>query len=128
MKEFQATGRRKTSVAQVRMALGTGKINVNDKSFFEYFPVEYNRETVLKPLKITDTLGRFDITIKTNGGGQSGQAGAIQLGIARALVEFEEELRAKLKPEGLLRRDPRMVERKKYGQKKARKRFQFSKR
>jgi small subunit ribosomal protein S9 len=77
---------------------------------------------------VTETLGKFDIRIKTNGGGQSGQAGAIQLGISRALLEFEVELRAKLKPEGLLRRDPRMVERKKYGLKKARKRFQFSKR
>lgn len=128
MKEFQATGRRKTAVAQIRMALGTGKIIVNDKPFFEYFPVEYNREVIIRPLKVTETLGKFDIRIKTNGGGQSGQAGAIQLGISRALLEFEEELRAKLKPEGLLRRDPRMVERKKYGQKKARKRFQFSKR
>ncbi len=128
MKEFQATGRRKTAIAQVRLMLGTGKITVNNKTFFEYFPVEANREQAIKPLKITDSLGRFDVIIKTNGGGQSGQAGAIQLGIARALVEFEEELRGKLKPEGLLRRDPRMVERKKYGQKKARKRFQFSKR
>lgn len=128
MKEFQATGRRKTAVAQVRMALGSGKITVNDKPFFEYFPVEYNREVIIRPLKITETLGKFDIIIKTNGGGQSGQAGAIQLGISRALIEFEEELRAKLKPEGMLRRDPRMVERKKYGLKKARKRFQFSKR
>jgi small subunit ribosomal protein S9 len=128
MKEFQATGRRKTAIAQVRLMLGTGKITVNNKTFFEYFPVESNREQAIKPLKITDSLGRFDVIIKTNGGGQSGQAGAIQLGIARALVEFEEELRGKLKPEGLLRRDPRMVERKKYGQKKARKRFQFSKR
>jgi len=128
MKVYQGTGRRKTATAQVRMTLGTGKITINDRPFFEYFPVEYNREVVLKPLKITDTLGRFDIMVKARGGGQSGQAGAIQLGISRALVEFEEDLRAKLKPEGLLRRDPRMVERKKYGQKKARKRFQFSKR
>ncbi|OGU60909.1 MAG: 30S ribosomal protein S9 [Ignavibacteria bacterium GWF2_33_9] len=128
MKEYQATGRRKTAVAQVRMSLGSGKIIVNDKPFFEYFPVGYNRDVVVRPLQITDTLGKFDISIKTNGGGQSGQAGAIQLGISRALVEFEAELRGKLKPEGMLRRDPRMVERKKYGQKKARKRFQFSKR
>lgn len=128
MKEYQATGRRKTAVAQVRLSLGTGKITVNEKPFFEYFPVEYNREVIIRPLKVTDTLGKFDIIIKTTGGGQSGQAGAIQLGISRALIEFEEELRAKLKPEGMLRRDPRMVERKKYGLKKARKRFQFSKR
>lgn len=128
MKEYQGTGRRKTATAQVRMTLGTGKITINNKPFFEYFPVEYNREIAIKPLKITDTLGRFDIVVKATGGGQTGQAGAIQLGISRALVEFEEDLRAKLKPEGLLRRDPRMVERKKYGQKKARKRFQFSKR
>ncbi|HPD33606.1 MAG TPA: 30S ribosomal protein S9 [Bacteroidota bacterium] len=128
MNVIQATGRRKTSVAQVRLMPGTGKITVNERPFFEYFPVEYERGAVLKPLRLTDTLGKFDIIIKASGGGVTGQAGAIQLGIARALVEFNEEYHDKLKPEGLLRRDPRMVERKKYGQKKARKRFQFSKR
>ena len=107
---------------------GTGKITVNNRPFFEYFPVEYERGTILKPLRLTDTLGKLDIIIKTTGGGITGQAGAIQLGIARALVEFNDEYHDKLKPEGMLRRDPRMVERKKYGQKKARKRFQFSKR
>jgi len=128
MESIQATGRRKTSVAQVRLKLGTGKIIVNNRPFFEYFPVEYTRGAILKPLKLTDSLGKFDINIKASGGGIMGQAGAIQLGISRALVEFNEEFHDKLKPEGLLRRDPRMVERKKYGQKKARKRFQFSKR
>jgi len=128
MNVIQATGRRKTSVAQVRLSIGTGKITVNNRPFFEYFPIEYTRETILKPLKITDALGKFDIQIKTNGGGIMGQSGAIQLGISRALVEFNEELHDKLKPEGLLRRDPRMVERKKPGQPKARKKNQFSKR
>ncbi len=128
MNVIQATGRRKTSVAQVRLMSGTGKITVNNRPFFEYFPVEYERGTILKPLRLTDTLGKLDIIIKTTGGGVTGQAGAIQLGIARALVEFNDEYHDKLKPEGMLRRDPRMVERKKYGQKKARKRFQFSKR
>ncbi|HOV92326.1 MAG TPA: 30S ribosomal protein S9 [Candidatus Kapabacteria bacterium] len=128
MNVIQATGRRKTSVAQVRLMSGTGKITVNNRPFFEYFPVEYERGTILKPLRLTDTLGKLDIIIKTTGGGITGQAGAIQLGIARALVEFNDEYHDKLKPEGMLRRDPRMVERKKYGQKKARKRFQFSKR
>ncbi len=123
-----ATGRRKTSVAQVRLIPGTGKIIVNDRPFEDYFPVEYHRIQVLKPLEVTKTLGKFDILAKTNGGGISGQAGAIQLGIARALVDFEESFKHILKEFGLLTRDPRMVERKKYGQKKARKRFQFSKR
>ncbi|MGB9771380.1 MAG: 30S ribosomal protein S9 [Candidatus Kapaibacteriota bacterium] len=128
MKEAMATGRRKTSVAQVRLIPGTGKIIVNDRPFEDYFPVEYHRIQVLKPLEVTKTLGKFDILAKTNGGGISGQAGAIQLGIARALVDFEESFKHILKEFGLLTRDPRMVERKKYGQKKARKRFQFSKR
>ncbi|MEJ5287351.1 MAG: 30S ribosomal protein S9 [Bacteroidota bacterium] len=128
MKEAIATGRRKTSVAQVRLYPGTGKITVNDRPFEEYFPIEFHRIQIIKPLEVTNTLGKFDVVVKTNGGGISGQAGAVQLGIARALVEYEESFKPTLKEFGLLTRDPRMVERKKYGQKKARKRFQFSKR
>ncbi len=128
MKEALATGRRKTSVAQVRLVPGTGKIIVNGRPFEEYFPVEFHRQEIIKPLQVTNTLGKFDILVKAIGGGISGQAGATKLGIARALVEFEESFKPTLKEFGLLTRDPRMVERKKYGQKKARKRFQFSKR
>ncbi|QLH53061.1 MAG: SSU ribosomal protein S9p (S16e) [Candidatus Kapaibacterium sp.] len=128
MKEAIATGRRKTSVAQVRLYPGTGKITVNDRPFEEYFPIEFHRIQIIKPLEVTNTLGKFDVVVKTNGGGISGQPGAVQLGIARALVEYEESFKPTLKEFGLLTRDPRMVERKKYGQKKARKRFQFSKR
>lgn len=128
MKEAVATGRRKTSIAQVRLLQGTGKITINGRSLEEYFPIETHRIKILRPLEITKTIGKFDISIKTNGGGISGQAGAIQLGISRALVEFEPSYKSILKDFGFLTRDPRMVERKKYGQKKARKRFQFSKR
>ncbi|MGQ9819959.1 MAG: 30S ribosomal protein S9 [Candidatus Kapaibacteriales bacterium] len=128
MKEATATGRRKTAVAQVRLLQGNGKININGLNFEEYFPIEFHRLKILRPLEVTKTLGKFDIYVKATGGGISGQAGAIQLGLARALVEFEESFKPILKEFGLLTRDPRMVERKKYGQKKARKRFQFSKR
>lgn len=128
MKMIQATGRRKTSVAQVRLIPGSGKITVNTREFEEYFPVKQNQLLAIKPLEITETNGQFDINVNVRGGGVSGQIGAVQLGIARALVIFDEELKSKLKPSGVLTRDPRMVERKKYGQKKARKRFQFSKR
>ncbi len=128
MKEAIASGRRKTSVAQVRLFPGSGKIIINDRQFEDYFPVEFHRINIIKPLEVSNTLGKFDIIVKTNGGGISGQAGATQLGIARALVSFEESFKQILKEFGLLTRDPRMVERKKYGQKKARKRFQFSKR
>lgn len=128
MKAFQGTGRRKTAVAQIRMYPGTGNILVNRQSVEDYFPVELTRKAALKPLEATASEGKFDINIKVNGGGKSGQAGAVSLGIARALVTFDEAARAALRSGGLLTRDPRMVERKKYGQKKARKRFQFSKR
>jgi small subunit ribosomal protein S9 len=128
MKEALATGRRKTSVAQVRLLPGTGKIIVNGRPFEDYFPIETHRQEIIKPLQVTNTLGKFDVVVRTSGGGISGQAGATKLGIARALVEFEESFKPTLKEFGLLTRDPRMVERKKYGQKKARKRFQFSKR
>lgn len=129
MKVFSATGRRKTSVAQVRLVSpGTGKIQINSSPFEEYFPVAINRQEAIKPLFITSNEGKFDVRVTVRGGGKSGQTGAMQLGIARALVEFDEELRSQLRHNGLMTRDPRMVERKKYGQKKARKRFQFSKR
>lgn len=128
MKEALATGRRKTSVAQVRLLQGNGKISINGRSFEDFFPIEFHRLRILRPLEVTKTLGKFDLNIKVAGGGISGQAGAIQLGIARALVQFEESFKPILKEFSLLTRDSRMVERKKYGQKKARKRFQFSKR
>ncbi|MCS7177340.1 MAG: 30S ribosomal protein S9 [Candidatus Kapabacteria bacterium] len=123
-----ATGRRKTAVARVVVTPGSGVITVNGRPFEEYFPLEAHRKDILLPLELTNTLGRFDIRANVSGGGISGQSGAIRLGIARALVEVDEEFRKILRPAGLLTRDPRMVERKKYGQKKARKRFQFSKR
>jgi len=128
MKIYSATGRRKTSVAQVRLIPGKGVITVNDRTFESYFDVEINRAVLKKPLSVTETDGQFDVKVTVRGGGKSGQTGAVQLGIARALVEYDEELRSKLRQAGMLTRDPRMVERKKYGQKKARKRFQFSKR
>jgi len=128
MKVSLATGRRKTSVAQVRIIPGNGNIIVNKIDFFDYFPLEVNRKDALKPLEVTQSVGKFDIIAKVHGGGKSGQTGAMQLALARALVNFNEELKSLLRGAGLLTRDPRMVERKKYGLKKARKRFQFSKR
>lgn len=128
MKSKPAIGRRKTSVAQVRLKPGRGMILINRREFQDYFPIDVNRITVLKPLEVTDNLGKFDINVTVRGGGPTGQTGAVQLGIARALVEYNEELKSILRKNDLLTRDPRMVERKKYGQKKARKRFQFSKR
>jgi small subunit ribosomal protein S9 len=121
-------GRRKTSVARVILRNGSGKITVNDKEFEAAFPMLLSREDILMPLKVTDNMGRYDVLINVNGGGTTGQAQAIRLGIARALIEINPDYRPPLKAEGLLTRDPRMVERKKYGQPKARKRFQFSKR
>jgi small subunit ribosomal protein S9 len=123
-----STGRRKTSIARVFLNNGKGKITVNDRPFEVFFPLETVRNDVITPLVLTETFGKFDILINVNGGGPTGQAGAIRLGIARALVKFNENFRNVLRGAGLLTRDPRMVERKKYGQKKARKRFQFSKR
>lgn len=129
MKVFSATGRRKTSIAQVRLHNpGSGKITVNKKPFEEYFPIAINRQEAVKAIALASADGKFDVNITVRGGGKSGQTGAVQLGIARALVEYDEELRSQLRQGGLLTCDPRMVERKKYGQKKARKRFQFSKR
>lgn len=128
MKAYIATGRRKTSVAQIRLLPGNGTLTVNKKPVNEYFPVEVTRSSAFRPLDVTQKAGMFDVSVNVRGGGPTGQAGAISLAIARALVEFDEELRGKLRTFGMLTRDPRMVERKKYGQKKARKRFQFSKR
>lgn len=123
-----ATGRRKTASAQVRLAPGTGKILVNGRPYDEYFTVVAQQSAVLKPLEVAKTSNAYDISVNTRGGGNAGQAGAISLGIARALIQINPELRPALKAEGLLTRDPRMKERKKSGQPGARKRFQFSKR
>ena len=123
-----AVGRRKTSVARVILSQGSGKITVNRRPFEEYFRLETQRSDVVKPFELTQTSGKYDAKINVEGGGMTGQAGAIRLGIARALVEMSDDNRAPLRSAGLMTRDPRMVERKKYGQKKARKRFQFSKR
>ena len=122
------TGRRKTSVARVFLRPGKGEIKVNNRSFENYFPTESSRAMVRQPLAATETVDKFDLLILADGGGVAGQAGAARLGIARALVEFNAELRSRLKKLGFLTRDPRAHERKKYGQKGARKRFQFSKR
>jgi small subunit ribosomal protein S9 len=128
MVQYLGTGRRKTSVARVFLRPGKGEIKVNDRAFENYFPTESSRATVRQPLAATETIEKFDLLILASGGGVAGQAGAARLGIARALVEFNAELRGKLKKLGFLTRDPRAHERKKYGQKGARKRFQFSKR
>jgi small subunit ribosomal protein S9 len=126
--EIVATGRRKTSVARVRMTAGSGKIDINGRSFEEYFPTAPLQNTVLQPLQIVKLANAYDISINATGGGASGQAGAVRLAISRALLQVDMNLRATLKADGLLRRDPRMKERKKSGQPGARKRFQFSKR
>jgi small subunit ribosomal protein S9 len=123
-----AVGRRKTSVARVILQPGTGKITINRRSLENFFPIETLRADVLKPFDSTQTAGKYDVRVNVEGGGTTGQAGAIRLGIARALVDLSEDHKPLLRAAGLLTRDPRMVERKKYGQKKARKRFQFSKR
>lgn len=122
------TGRRKKSVARIFLRPGKGQITVNGRAFEHYFVNETARAIVRQPLLTTEVADKFDVLILANGGGTIGQAGAARLGIARALVEFNSELRARLKQAGLLTRDPRAHERKKYGQKGARKRFQFSKR
>ena len=121
-------GRRKTAVARVKLIEGSGKILINKRPLEIYFPIEILRSEVMRPFEVTNTLGRYDERVKVEGGGQTGQAGAVKLGIARSLVALDEDMRGALRGAGLLTRDPRMVERKKYGQKKARKRFQFSKR
>ena len=126
--EFIATGRRKTSVARIRMTPGNGKIDINGKSFEDYFPTVPLQNTVLQPLQVVKLANSYDLSINTTGGGATGQAGAARLAISRALLLVDANLRGTLKAEGLLRRDPRMKERKKSGQPGARKRFQFSKR
>jgi small subunit ribosomal protein S9 len=128
MKAIQSTGRRKTSVAQVMLTPGTGEVKINSRDVENYFPVEIIRIRAFRPLEVTETKGKFDVNINVRGGGKSGQMGAVQLGLARALVKYDESFRSPLRDAGMLTRDPRMVERKKYGRKKARKRFQFSKR
>lgn len=121
-------GRRKNAVARVFLRTGNGKVTINKKEFEHYFPLKDNRNDVLFPFKVTETDGKYDVFVNVNGGGVSGQSEAIRLGISRALMDINADFRPALKAEGLVRRDPRMVERKKYGQPKARKRFQFSKR
>jgi small subunit ribosomal protein S9 len=128
IQEFIATGRRKTSVARIRMTAGSGKIDINGKSFEDYFPTVPLQNTVLQPLQVVKLANSYDLSINTTGGGATGQAGAARLAISRALLLVDANLRGTLKAEGLLRRDPRMKERKKSGQPGARKRFQFSKR
>ncbi len=126
--QTQTIGRRKTSVARILLTPGSGKITINRKPLEQFFPLETLRTTIVKPFQVTQTVGKYDARINVEGGGSTGQAGAISLGIARALVDVSDDNRSPLRTAGLLTRDPRMVERKKYGQKKARKRFQFSKR
>jgi small subunit ribosomal protein S9 len=122
------TGRRRRAVARVILRPGKGQITINKREFEAYFPTEAARSIVRQPLLATETADKFDVLVSADGGGLQGQAGAVRLGIARALIEFNSELRPKLKELGFLTRDPRSHERKKYGQKGARKRFQFSKR
>ncbi len=126
--EYLGTGRRKTAVARVRLAAGSGKISINRRTFENYFPTELLRNVVTEPLTVTGMAGKFDVRVNVQGGGPNGQAGACRHGIARALIVIDANLRPALKTEGLLTRDSRMKERKKYGQPGARKRFQFSKR
>ena len=124
----QKTGRRKSSVARVRVIPGNGMIKVNGRDFEEYFPRETVRMVALRPLAITEKLGIYDLSVNVSGGGMTGQAGALSLGLARALTELDPETKSALRKGGFLTRDSRMIERKKYGQPGARKRFQFSKR
>jgi small subunit ribosomal protein S9 len=128
MQPRMTVGRRKNAIARVKLTDGSGKLLVNEREFENYFPLAIQRDEILKPFKVTETIGRYDAHVRVNGGGPVGQAGAVRLGIARSLVALDEDFRSALRGAGLLTRDPRMVERKKYGQKKARKRFQFSKR
>jgi small subunit ribosomal protein S9 len=128
LQQFYGTGRRKTSVARVFLRPGQGQISVNNRTFEDYFPREALRLMVAQPLELTNTTAQVDIKVNVAGGGLSGQAGAVRHGIARALLVYDANLRPQLKRAGFLTRDPRMKERKKYGQPGARKRFQFSKR
>jgi small subunit ribosomal protein S9 len=126
--EYYGTGRRKTSTARVFLRPGSGAVSINRKAFEQFFPTEALRTQIKTPLALTETVDKFDVLATVAGGGVSGQAGAVRLGIARALVVYNAELRKQLKGEGLLTRDARAKERKKYGMAGARKRFQFSKR
>lgn len=126
--QYYGTGRRKTSTARVYLRAGAGEVKINRKSFEQYFPNETLRMIIRQPLQLTETTTKFDILVNVTGGGPAGQAGAIRHGITRALMEYNTDLRPALKQAGLITRDPRIKERKKYGQKGARKRFQFSKR
>jgi small subunit ribosomal protein S9 len=126
--QYNAVGRRKSSVARVYLTAGTGVITINGRTFEDYIPVAALRLDVLQPLELTETTNKFDVNVNVNGGGVSGQAGAIRLGITRALMEVNPDYRQTLKPAGLVTRDPRAKERKKYGLKAARRAPQFSKR
>jgi small subunit ribosomal protein S9 len=128
MEVYLATGRRKNAIARVRMTPGKGEVKVNGKSLLEYFTRETLKMDIEQPLEVTETLGKFDFAINTTGGGLTGQAGAVRLGISRALLLYSEDYRSILRKSGFLTRDPREKERKKYGLAKARKRYQFSKR
>ena len=126
--EYVAVGRRKEAVARVRLRPGSGKFSINGRELPDYFPRETHRIAILNPLKITNTLNKFDVVANIDGGGPTGQAGALRHGISRALLLADGDLRKALKAEGFLTRDPRAKERKKYGKKRARRSFQFSKR
>jgi len=128
MERINTLGRRKTSVARIYMTAGNGKITVNGRTIEDYFPAEILRLIIVDPFAVTNKVGSFDVNVNVKGGGIKGQAEAVRLAIARALNELDADLRKPLKAEGFLTRDPRMVERKKYGKRKARRRFQFSKR
>ena len=128
MEVINTLGRRKTSVARVYLTKGKGKVTVNKRDYTEFFPVYVIQSKIQQPFELTDTVGQFDVKVNVSGGGINGQVEAISLGISRALVELNEENKTLLKEEGLMTRDPRMVERKKPGQPKARKKFQFWKR
>jgi small subunit ribosomal protein S9 len=128
MQTINTSGRRKNAIARVYMTQGTGKVTINKRDITEYFPLPTLQYKVKQPFMLTETLDQFDIKANLDGGGITGQAEALRLAISKALIEVNEELKPTLKAEGLTTRDPRMVERKKFGQKKARKKFQFSKR
>jgi len=128
MELINTIGRRKTSVARIYVKEGNGQITVNKKDYKEYFPTSVMQSTVTHPLELVESIDKYDILVNVKGGGVTGQSEAVRLAISRALCEIDQENRTVLKPEGYLTRDPRMVERKKYGRRKARRRFQFSKR
>ena len=128
MQTINTSGRRKNAIARVYMTQGTGKVTINKRDITEYFPLPTLQYKVKQPFMLTETTDQFDIKANLDGGGITGQAEALRLAISKALIELNEELKPTLKAEGLTTRDPRMVERKKFGQKKARKKFQFSKR